>query len=970
MPLTLVLGPANSAKAGEVLGAYALAARRDALLVVPTAADAVHYDRELVGAGVVLGRALTFTGLIGELARRAGYTAPRLTALQQQRLLRTAVAGLSLRELRDSAASAGFPAAVGRLSAELQTARVGSARFTSALRAWAAGDEERRAYAEDLAAVYRAYLDAIERSGRADPERFAWAALDALRAAPYRWGATPVFFYGFDDLTAIERDAVETLAGPAGAAVTVSLTYEARRLAMSARAGVAEDLRAVADTVRELPSLDEHYAPDAAAALHHVERHLFEPGAPRVDPGEAVRLLEAGGERSEAELVAGEVVAALRVGVPAEEIVVVCRSLGRSGALLERSLERYGVPAWSRRVVPFGHTSLGRGLLALARCALLPEAPASDLLAYLRLPGVAEPKLVDELEAELGRRGLARLGDARARFPQDLPELDALRAAPDPAAELAHQARRLLERPWLRQAPQLGPDAELDARAAVAALSGLSELADLGLPTRPAELLELLEGLEVPVHRPGGPPRDAVLVSEPLAIRARRFRRVFVCGLCEGEFPAASAPDPFLGDERRRELAMASGLALPAEEDGLARERYLLYACASRATEQLTLSFRSSDEEGKLVLPSPFLHDVAELFVPDWWERRRRRLLADVVWAPDEAPTPRERSLALSAAGAARGLAPAGPAATRQLSETTLQHVRHRQVLSGGALEKFASCPVAWLVESQLDPGELVPDGDALVRGSFMHDVLEKVIRGVGAALTPATLPRAESLLDELMAEPPDTLAPGRPAAVRTAILHGVEADLRRYLRHEALDGCDWTPMELELKFGFQDEDPDGPPALELIPPTPDPTDPVRVRGVIDRIDLGPDGRQVIVRDYKSGANRPERAGARWAVDHQLQVALYMIAVRRLLELEPVAGFYQPLTGRDLRIRGAYAAGSPVGRCAYGTDALPAEDLDGLLREIEEQAVELARTLGRGELTPCPETCSRDGCRHPGICWA
>jgi RecB family exonuclease len=318
----------------------------------------------------------------------------------------------------------------------------------------------------------------------------------------------------------------------------------------------------------------------------------------------------------------------------------------------------------------------------------------------------------------------------------------------------------------------------------------------------------------------------------------------------------------------------------------------------------------------------------------------------------------------------ARGLTPAGAAETRRLGETALTHVRHRDLLSGGALEKFASCPVAWLVESQLDPRELAPDGDALVRGSFMHDVLEKVIRGVGAALTPATLPRAEGLLDELMAAPPDTLAPGRPAAVRTAILRGVEADLRRYLRHEALDGCDWTPMELELKFGFQDEDPDGVGALELIPPTSDVGDPVRVRGVIDRIDLGPDGRQVIVRDYKSGANRPERAGARWTVDHQLQVALYMIAVRRLLELEPVAGFYQPLTGRDLRIRGAYAAGSPVGRCAYNTDALPAEDLDALLGEIEEQAVELARTLGRGELTPCPETCSRDGCRHPGICWA
>ena len=57
VPLNLVLGPANAAKAGEVLGSYALAAQRDALLVVPTAADVAHYGRELASPGVTLGRA-------------------------------------------------------------------------------------------------------------------------------------------------------------------------------------------------------------------------------------------------------------------------------------------------------------------------------------------------------------------------------------------------------------------------------------------------------------------------------------------------------------------------------------------------------------------------------------------------------------------------------------------------------------------------------------------------------------------------------------------------------------------------------------------------------------------------------------------------------------------------------------------------------------------------------------------------
>ena len=72
VPLTLVLGPANSSKAGEVLGGFAAAAQRGAILVVPTAVDADHFSRELARDGAVLGSVLTFNGLSSEIADRAG----------------------------------------------------------------------------------------------------------------------------------------------------------------------------------------------------------------------------------------------------------------------------------------------------------------------------------------------------------------------------------------------------------------------------------------------------------------------------------------------------------------------------------------------------------------------------------------------------------------------------------------------------------------------------------------------------------------------------------------------------------------------------------------------------------------------------------------------------------------------------------------------------------------------------------
>ncbi len=146
----------------------------------------------------------------------------------------------------------------------------------------------------------------------------------------------------------------------------------------------------------------------------------------------------------------------------------------------------------------------------------------------------------------------------------------------------------------------------------------------------------------------------------------------------------------------------------------------------------------------------------------------------------------------------------------------------------------------------------------------------------------------------------------------------------------------------------------------------------VLLSGVIDRVDADPrDQRRVIVRDYKSGSKKDSWPSARWVGDDQIQVALYMIAVQRLLRVRAVAGFYQPLAGEDLRARGAYEDGVPVGANTVFRDGLNELELELLLREIEDQAVELAATLRRGELTPCPERCSADGtCRYPGICWA
>ena len=121
VPLTLVTGPANAAKAGFVLERLRAVLHLDPLLVVPTAADVSHYGQELAAGGVVFGaEVLTFENLVREIGRVAGVTARPLGRVARDRVVRAAIADAHLRRLAPSAAAPGFSAAAGALFAELQ----------------------------------------------------------------------------------------------------------------------------------------------------------------------------------------------------------------------------------------------------------------------------------------------------------------------------------------------------------------------------------------------------------------------------------------------------------------------------------------------------------------------------------------------------------------------------------------------------------------------------------------------------------------------------------------------------------------------------------------------------------------------------------------------------------------------------------------------------------------------------------
>ncbi|HEY4811457.1 MAG TPA: PD-(D/E)XK nuclease family protein, partial [Solirubrobacteraceae bacterium] len=520
---------------------------------------------------------------------------------------------------------------------------------------------------------------------------------------------------------------------------------------------------------------------------------------------------------------------------------------------------------------------------------------------------------------------------------------------------------------WLFCAPRragarvLVADEHEDAAALAAGSRALSELHELArvapelAPAAAEELASSLAGVEIDSGE--GLLAGAVAVLDPLALRARRVRAVFVCGLQEGVFPARARPQPFLAEEERRRLAEVSGLRLGEQTDALAAERYLLYAAVSRPQEQLFLSWHVADDDGQASSRSLFVDDVCDLFDEGLLQRRARRSLGAVDGLPADG------SRGGSPAVDRRGL----PAVDRRLHDERLLARLRERPWSASSLERWIGCPTAWFVERMLNPGALEPDPEPLARGGLAHAALRDTLAGLrqedgSARLTLANLARARELLALALAnnegEYPLSVAPERSMAVRRRL----QSDLERYLEHAAAADSPLEPTALELGFGFTEADEHGQvddlPALDL-------GGGMRLRGRIDRVDESASG-DAVVYDYK-GSRAP--AGARWIKDGKLQVALYMRAVEELLGRRVVGGFYQPLSGQDLRARGVLDGDAGIELDCVAPDVYERTELHELLEQAIAAARGVAQEAARGELQARPQSCAfRGGCMYPTIC--
>jgi ATP-dependent helicase/DNAse subunit B len=905
MPLALLVGPANAGKVARLLDRFLESLGQEPVLVVPNRFDRDRVERDLLARRrtVLGGTIATFDDLFAALARADSGHRPVATDAQRLLVLRRALSSATLNGLSSSARYSGFNAGLLTVISELES---------SLLRP----DD----MAGDLADLYRAYADELERLELWDRDLERRRAVERLEHELDAWDGRPVFAYGFEDLTGAQWALLRALAGRAH--VTASLPYEPGRPAFASLARTMDDLSSLADgAVEELSPSDDAAHP----ALVHLERHLFAaaPAAPPPPMEGALRFLEGAGARGALELVADEILALLRDGTLAERIAVVAPALDRWRAPLQTAFGTLGIPFSDEGRLRLAQTAFGHALLSALRFVWT-EPERRHLFGFLRSPysGLARAH-ADYLEGRL--RGLGVRTNVEERTVElrgsPLPALAQIRSAAATTEAVRALASFMLRAAYGLEAPPVGETSRMDLHAFEETMKVLAELegwAELGEELSEEDVLAALEGVTIRLGSPGDAGRVAVL--DLLRARTRTFDVLFVLGLEEGTFPRRSADSPFLADDERRELDRRTGSRLTGP-DPVSRARYLFYTACTRATRRLYLVREAATDEGAPRQASPFWDETRSLFATDDVNRwTRRRPLSALTWPLDSAPSERERlralaSLSVSDAGAAEALASANgwdrrlerarsafTRSTRLTSPAVLSELGARGTFGATELEAFATCSSIWFLERVVSPRSIDAEVDAKLRGSIAHTALHKFFAGlpkeVGTErVEPARVEESVRFLHRCLDDALAGIRQELSDLERRELAGGLRRDLENFVRAEAETDLPLVPRRFEVSFGSERSAPELQRGLDLGGFT--------VSGKIDRVDLDPLSARGIVQDYKSG--KTAYSAAKIESELKLQIPLYMLVLRDLIGIEPLGGLYRALAG-DRQARGLLRA--------------------------------------------------------------
>ncbi len=783
------------------------------------------------------------------------------------------------------------------------------------------------AYAGEVLRLFNAvdaFLEAQQIDDRAATVRRAVLEVDAGRVPAKR----KLLYYGFYELLGLQVELLHALARRVDVEVFACRDPKAKSLAFANRFfdDHLSSGTAVALPGREVPSATG----DVTRALFDYEGEL-----PTARPP---AIWNASGAGDEVWAVAKKILDLHdREEVPFRDIGVVAADLSEYAEVLPSIFAASRIPFDATIGTSLLHLPYPRAVADLVRCAqedLAREAVIALLRSPCReLPARANPDAWDLLARTVGvRAGLASWEDRIAAWKKERRSRreDGPTVTKAQAELLLTEVRSLAEAvsalphkgPWKRHAqafgelldrllrvPEGGDSAEASVRGALSSL----ERRDLFAPSVDREtfleaVAETLGSAEVPLGDEGS---LGVRVLDLMSARSIPFRALFLLGMNEKSFPRRPSEDPFLRDRHRAALASVLGLKIrPRTIARVEEERTLLAWTLDAARERLTIVYQRANEEGRLEVPSTFLHEVRRVTGARegshaWFEdgpgegRVPRRWSEKVASVPVELLSPREAASReafehKSPRGLYRALGwdLAAYDATRAALKATERYGRataydgilgkespvverlRRDGLSPTGLETLAMCPFRFLVQRALDlePLREAEEGvDRMFLGTLYHAALERYYQAdvkAGDRLPPDKK-RLRACVDEVFAEEAKSAPTGLPflwELTRRRVLQ----HLTEFLEADDVAGAEYRPAHLEERV-------EGRMVIGMR---------IEIHGTVDRIDMRRSGKGAAFRivDYKSGKAPDKKLDTLALAGEKLQLPLYLYLADRRFE--------------------------------------------------------------------------------------
>ncbi|MBR3632525.1 MAG: exodeoxyribonuclease V subunit gamma [Elusimicrobiaceae bacterium] len=416
------------------------------------------------------------------------------------------------------------------------------------------------------------------------------------------------------------------------------------------------------------------------------------------------------------------------------------------------------------------------------------------------------------------------------------------------------------------------------------------------------ELLAAWKAITVhEVYNPAG----AVTVGEVQSLRGMEFKVIFLLGANEKIFPQVIREDPVLKDYYRRILRDQLGFWMNQKMERFEEERLLFSGVVQTARQQLYVSFLREDEAKKALVPSSYVVELARAagvgLTEETLQKVPARLLDRLSTLESSLLTRQEISLMLAAqtadasvyeqVGLNRAQLTEQLEAAKQIATTgaltaydgmiasgaSIFQAQHAQGFSPSALQDLARCPLKYFFakgvglahpDEVLSRSEIAPN----LRGTIYHEVLMDYYQRLDQEGLTAEL--FDQARQERVKEAFEERYPagsykqfGIYPVIWDLLVQDMQEKLADFVVKDAqyLDG--YVPHIFETYFEkiYQ-------PSAQLS---------LKIKGIIDRIDVNPEQKTFRIVDYKSGRHGGKNLAADMFKQVILQPFLYLVLAQQ-----------------------------------------------------------------------------------------